>query len=898
MTLFKSATKHAQTTTSQTMQIQQQQTETAKQMQREEMQNTKTSAFQPKSAHKSSIFDKSKEDEASKTKSVYTLPKSEVRNNFSDERLDAFQENLRYNVSLDKQYRISSDKSPDLQKAFDSMMNAIESYALLSPLEIKREKQAAAIQKAQKSILDFLKKSIDRDSEETMIANRYRVYFETFSNGNLRDHEKALGVHIDASTKEKEPQLHTEGLPFVHYTDRRNDPLFPHEPSMNDVKQAALGDCYLQAAVSTLVMNDPQKLKETMVDNGDGTVTVRFYQNVTELSEEDQVRLRPLYESEQTTRLWESGKEFNGLTDAEMIFKLLVMGNTASIDSKLKNTLSKEFTPAYERLMDQLAASGKTCSKEEINELVTKARLKQVRFLDLVAHSRSRLQSVHTMKMAEYLAAQSAIKEQIIDKMHQKLEQNDADLEIILTDTLMDLYKLMPETHEIENFGETTALDTPEFLDLLHEHETYELQHPIPTYVTVTKEVPTVPISGDAYSNNCLWMQLLEKAYAASGIHKVGCNYTEQIRKDQQAVQELEAKLQKKHLSQTEIHHEVSALQAKQRERLDKLQHSFSGIEGGFSGQFLETLTGEKCYSREFAQMNDTEMKQQIYKFLTEPLLDALNDWDSSETTRALVEAIIDEAERYLKKKFSVPYKVKENGKTVQKTYCPRPIYLEDLTDLFKNFSADASWLTDAIRSISPAFLEPLKAMKPDANPDNYTLEKLISLIAERLGVVADQNENTTIMHRPFSGHYTNCALKEYKIIDLALKKGIPVTLGTADFLPKGVKATGLNGESEQGGLVEKHAYSVVGVKEENGNYYVQLRNPWASGELGYQKTTYPDGSEQVSSHRVAAKTDGHFAMELNHFLSRIRRLDFNGADPATLWESIQRQNQEGGIAV
>ena len=41
----------------------------------------------------------------------------------------------------------------------------------------------------------------------------------------------------------------------------------------------------------------------------------------------------------------------------------------------------------------------------------------------------------------------------------------------------------------------------------------------IPTYVTVTKEVPVDVFGKDTYSEDCLWLQMLEKAYAASGMH-------------------------------------------------------------------------------------------------------------------------------------------------------------------------------------------------------------------------------------------------------------------------------------------------------------------------------------------------------------------------------------------
>ena len=60
--------------------------------------------------------------------------------------------------------------------------------------------------------------------------------------------------------------------------DAKDMPLFPHDPSPNDISQGYLGDCYMISALSTLATRFPEKIRDNMVDNGDGTVTVRFFQ--------------------------------------------------------------------------------------------------------------------------------------------------------------------------------------------------------------------------------------------------------------------------------------------------------------------------------------------------------------------------------------------------------------------------------------------------------------------------------------------------------------------------------------------------------------------------------------------------------------------------------------------
>lgn len=57
-----------------------------------------------------------------------------------------------------------------------------------------------------------------------------------------------------------------------------DDELFSHMPSPNDVKQGyGIHDCYVLSALTKLAEVSPEKIKDCMKDNGDGTVTVRFF---------------------------------------------------------------------------------------------------------------------------------------------------------------------------------------------------------------------------------------------------------------------------------------------------------------------------------------------------------------------------------------------------------------------------------------------------------------------------------------------------------------------------------------------------------------------------------------------------------------------------------------------
>jgi hypothetical protein len=56
------------------------------------------------------------------------------------------------------------------------------------------------------------------------------------------------------------------------------DPLFPDgDPKPEHIRQTGLGDCYLQAFLINAATQNPNHLKNMMHDNGDGSVTVRYY---------------------------------------------------------------------------------------------------------------------------------------------------------------------------------------------------------------------------------------------------------------------------------------------------------------------------------------------------------------------------------------------------------------------------------------------------------------------------------------------------------------------------------------------------------------------------------------------------------------------------------------------
>lgn len=97
-----------------------------------------------------------------------------------------------------------------------------------------------------------------------------------YQNGNLEEQNDVK--IIDVTTKSIQlsiPKDYSEQ--DIKMQDVSKEPLFTHAPELSDIKQGELGDCYLLAALGAVVQRHPEAIINMMKDNGDGTVSVRFY---------------------------------------------------------------------------------------------------------------------------------------------------------------------------------------------------------------------------------------------------------------------------------------------------------------------------------------------------------------------------------------------------------------------------------------------------------------------------------------------------------------------------------------------------------------------------------------------------------------------------------------------
>jgi hypothetical protein len=121
--------------------------------------------------------------------------------------------------------------------------------------------------------------------------------------------------------------------------------------------------------------------------------------------------------------------------------------------------------------------------------------------------------------------------------------------------------------------------------------------------------------------------------------------------------------------------------------------------------------------------------------------------------------------------------------------------------------------------------------------------------------------------YRAFSGKYDKDAVRKYDAIEEALKRGDIITADTFAYKPENLvsRNLGLNAEQIDNGIVQSHAYSVLGVETRGYVRYVKLRNPWGDGTASY---TRKPGRKKVKSALSHGSNEGMFLMEFNDFLA------------------------------
>lgn len=74
----------------------------------------------------------------------------------------------------------------------------------------------------------------------------------------------------------KDPALYSYATGWRNFS---NKPLFAAAPSLGDISQGSVGDCYFMSSLASLADQDPMVVQQMIAPLGDGSYAVRFYRN-------------------------------------------------------------------------------------------------------------------------------------------------------------------------------------------------------------------------------------------------------------------------------------------------------------------------------------------------------------------------------------------------------------------------------------------------------------------------------------------------------------------------------------------------------------------------------------------------------------------------------------------
>ena len=216
----------------------------------------------------------------------------EMSGSYSEKRKTLLKSYLLANVESDRSKRFT-DAEDEKKEAFFAFLDAVAEYAKFNPqitvellysadggsgkLNEDAEERDTEILKYQKirQTLSQLKKKAKGDASLLQTAESYDHLLSGIADGDLQMENGKKAIVVSRQLHSDKEQGKTDGIADVVPAD--DVPLFAHEPSVNDLVQGMVGDCALVTTLGGIMATDPQRIKNCMRDNHDGTVTVRFF---------------------------------------------------------------------------------------------------------------------------------------------------------------------------------------------------------------------------------------------------------------------------------------------------------------------------------------------------------------------------------------------------------------------------------------------------------------------------------------------------------------------------------------------------------------------------------------------------------------------------------------------
>ncbi|MBQ3546045.1 MAG: hypothetical protein IJA34_13850 [Lachnospiraceae bacterium] len=404
---------------------------------------------------------------------------------------------------------------PHATKEFKEILDLVEEYTKSKGYD----NEQATLKKAMKEIENYISKnSVTSNDNEYELLERvkaYSYYFETKSNGTLSGYEHKKGEKV------KNPDAGKLNI----WKDVSDYKLFPHEPSVNDIKQRRTEDCYMLSSLSAIALSSPHIIKQSVKDNGDGTVTVRFYDNKDKILFHNDLTLDDIYKQVYIE---------NKITEMQAN----VMALTKMISKYFQD---KEFIDEYLKNVNEKGTEGLGLeNKEKAKEVVEQVEEKVEKQIDseldlddfgdmeeLEIKSSTKTKSNDNLKAIQYqrkvdnftgtfssnneqwyksviercLTTQGKTKD-ALEKVLNKIKEAKFD-ENVQKDYMKKLLDEIINDDKLS--GDFTKITDECTEDKLVNKE---------VFVTVSKEISTIAGVVEKNATDSLWVQMIEKAYA------------------------------------------------------------------------------------------------------------------------------------------------------------------------------------------------------------------------------------------------------------------------------------------------------------------------------------------------------------------------------------------------
>ena len=187
-----------------------------------------------------------------------------------------------------KSYR-SRERLAELERELEraggstQVQHAVRQYIQGNRYRVGYTEERNRLQAAIKEVKQALETVPEDHLEERATLESVKRYFDHMTNGTLVIPEGAQIRDFSRQRPEETGRVERGGTrtaalrSVTYWSDQKSTPLFAHEPTINDLKQRLVSNCYMMASTAGLVEYSPELLKSCIVDEGE-TVVVRLYE--------------------------------------------------------------------------------------------------------------------------------------------------------------------------------------------------------------------------------------------------------------------------------------------------------------------------------------------------------------------------------------------------------------------------------------------------------------------------------------------------------------------------------------------------------------------------------------------------------------------------------------------